>query len=530
MYFLAHIENLLFIAYLFQSMTIKRIILILMTIATIWQISFSLIGSSNEPQIQGNLELYQNNLVLHITELQPEKLDLPVKSNDNFRQILNSLIGKEPYRESVKQYREAIRLAQVNGDKLQAQLDRLLVSDPVEVNNNIQQEAVKKSIIGNNNYLDELNLKLGILQTANNKIDKALQTWDKIPDNSNLTKTASLLQNLWQKLPSLPSDAETIINNNLTGWFRYRSLQKLDLIGNKQSELANLEIQEQNIAIKSLIQLTIIGLIPIISGLLGVALSIFLFVQLILKKEKSILATNANTSWETPWDWENIWQVIIVGFFFISQFILPIFFSLFGFNPAEFTLRQKATYVLISYLAMAASGLGVLYLSLKKYFPLPKNWFQFNLFENWFLWGFGGYLVALPLVVIVSLINQQIWHGQGGSNPLLFLALKSQDSVALAIFFFTASIAAPIFEEIIFRGFLLSSLSKYVSVTTAIILSSLLFAIAHLSLSEIVPLMTLGIVLGTVYSRSRNLLSSILLHGLWNSGTLISLFILGSGQ
>jgi membrane protease YdiL (CAAX protease family) len=42
------------------------------------------------------------------------------------------------------------------------------------------------------------------------------------------------------------------------------------------------------------------------------------------------------------------------------------------------------------------------------------------------------------------------------------------------------------------------------------------------------PLATLGIILGVVYTRSRNLLSSILLHSLWNSGTLISLFILGS--
>jgi uncharacterized protein len=501
-----------------------------MTIATICQIGFSLNGSLDEPQVQGSLELYQNNLVLHITELQPEKLELPLESNDNLKQIINGLIGKEPYRESVKQYREAIRSAQVNGDKLQVQLDRLRSPDRIDVNNNIQQEAVKKSIVENNNYLNELNLKLGILQTATNEVDKALQTWDKITDNTDLAKTAFLLQNLWQESPSLPIDAEATINNNLTGWFRYRSLQKIDSIDSKQSELVSLETQEQSTAIRSLIQLAIIGLIPIISGLLGVALSVFLIIQLIIKKENSILATNANNSWETPWDWENIWQVIIVGFFFISQFVLPIVFGLFGFNPAEFTLRQKATYVLISYLAMAASGLGVLYLSIKKYFPLPKDWFGFNVFGNWFLWGFGGYLVALPLVVIVSLINQQIWHGQGGSNPLLSLALKSQDSIALTIFFFTASIAAPIFEEIIFRGFLLSSLSKYVSVTTAIILSSLLFAIAHLSLSEIVPLMTLGIVLGVVYSRSRNLLSSILLHGLWNSGTLISLFILGSGQ
>jgi uncharacterized protein len=38
----------------------------------------------------------------------------------------------------------------------------------------------------------------------------------------------------------------------------------------------------------------------------------------------------------------------------------------------------------------------------------------------------------------------------------------------------------------------------------------------------------LGIILGVVYTRSRNLLSSILLHSLWNSGTLLSLFVLGS--
>ncbi|MEW6495945.1 MAG: CPBP family glutamic-type intramembrane protease, partial [Cyanobacteriota bacterium] len=41
---------------------------------------------------------------------------------------------------------------------------------------------------------------------------------------------------------------------------------------------------------------------------------------------------------------------------------------------------------------------------------------------------------------------------------------------------------------------------------------------------------TLGIVLGVVYTRSRNLLSSILLHCLWNAGTLLSLFVLGSGS
>jgi membrane protease YdiL (CAAX protease family) len=100
----------------------------------------------------------------------------------------------------------------------------------------------------------------------------------------------------------------------------------------------------------------------------------------------------------------------------------------------------------------------------------------------------------------------------------------------LLIFFLTASVAAPIFEEIMFRGFLLPSLTRYLPVWGAILASSLLFAIAHLSLSEVLPLATLGMVLAIVYTRSRNLLSSILLHSLWNAGTLLSLFVLGSGS
>jgi membrane protease YdiL (CAAX protease family) len=61
----------------------------------------------------------------------------------------------------------------------------------------------------------------------------------------------------------------------------------------------------------------------------------------------------------------------------------------------------------------------------------------------------------------------------------------------------------------------------------AIGLSSFIFAAAHLSLSEIMPLMLLGVILGIVYTRSRNLISPMVLHSAWNSVTMLGLFILG---
>ena len=270
-----------------------------------------------------------------------------------------------------------------------------------------------------------------------------------------------------------------------------------------------------------------LSVIPVIGGIIGFGLLIFLLVQWLLNREKSWLTINAEQAWKSTWDGETIWQVLIVGFFFISQVILPLLFGFTGFNPANVGIKGKALYVLVTYLLMAGGGLAVLYFSLKPFFPLPEEWFKIRN-QNWYWWGIGGYLTAIPLVFLVSFLNQQIWEGKGGSNPLLLLTLESQDKFAIFVLFVTASVAAPIFEEIMFRGFLLPSLTRYIPVSAAIIVSGFIFAIAHLSLAETLPLTILGIILGIVYTRSRSLMASIMIHSLWNSGTLFTLFILGS--
>ena len=46
------------------------------------------------------------------------------------------------------------------------------------------------------------------------------------------------------------------------------------------------------------------------------------------------------------------------------------------------------------------------------------------------------------------------------------------------VFFLTAAVAAPLFEELLFRGFLLPSLTKYLPGWGAIVISSFIFAAA----------------------------------------------------
>jgi len=524
-------------------MTAKRVILIVLTVLVLFKVTFSLLASFNQPQVQSRLELYQTNLILHASEFVPPSNEqanpkvTPGDSTTTTSDLTTALIGNKPYQTAQAQYEKVIDLSEKNLALLEAQWQKQenlareqqtpkakVIADTTSTNTIDRQ--LKQAIELQQKSLDELHIKIGILQAEQGNLETAQKTWQKLTTK---VEIASILQGLWSESPQVAPTALDGIKTNLDGWFRYRALKQFYEIQQAKGDLVALDTKEQEMATAAVVKLIVIGSIPLLGGILGVVLLLGLLVDLLLKKERSLLATNNSLAWETPWDGEIIWQVLIVGFFFIGEILLPLLFGLVGFNPTGFSLRLKAVYVLVSYLMMAGGGLLVLYFSLKPFFPLPQDWFRFKLQGNWILWGIGGYLVALPLVVIVSLVNQQLWHGQGGSNPLLSLALESQDALVLGIFFTTASIAAPVFEEIVFRGFLLTSLTRYLPVSGAIFVSSLIFATAHLSVSEILPLTTLGMVLGFVYTRSRNLLAPMLVHCLWNSGTLISLFVLGSG-
>ena len=538
---------------------IRRLVLVVLTIIAIANITSSLVRSWGQPQIQSRLELYQTNLLLHASEWQGKNTDAvtPQNSTPDLTAARNALLGTEPLKTAQKQYQESRQLAQTTQSQITQRLGELSskelamptdvakpqqqmppIADPASASQ--QRQQLQKSLSQVKQLIDELDLRLGILQAQQGQTDAAIKSWSKLsnqssidtidPPEASLAQTAAVLMGLWSEPPRLLPDAEPIIQKNLDSWFRYRALTQLYQLQQRQDTLLSLQAKEQEIAEQAIFKLAVIGGIPGFGGLLGLGLLLFVLAQRLLQGKRSLLATNGDVPWETPWDWEIVWQVLILGFFFIGQLLLPVLFEVLGFNPVSFSVRMQAFYVLISYLLMAFGGLLVLYFSIKPFLPLPDDWFRFKLRSNWIAWGLGGYLVALPLVIVVSLINQQLWKGQGGSNPILPLALEGRDSVALLIFFITACVAAPVFEEIIFRGFLLPSLTRYVPVWGAILASSLLFAIAHLSLSEVLPLATLGMVLGVVYTRSRNLLASMLLHGLWNAGTLLSLFVLGSGS
>lgn len=494
-------------------MNLKRSLLIILTAISLYSVFFALSQSLAETQIQSRLELYQSNLILNASQWQ--------SSSEKQNNLTQSLIGANPYVIVQEQYEKTLSLSE-SALKTESNIEEDVKAETIVVSDSPRKQ-LKQEIKANQEFIEDLKIKLGIISAYQKNNKTAEFYWQELADN----KTAQILDSIWLKDTVINDNEQEIIENELDSWFKNITLAQVYQKQNNIEKLKEVNYQTQQLAEKAITRLLLLSIIPVLGGLIGFGLIIFLIVQLILKKEESILATNASQIWESPWDWDIIGQVLIVGFFFLSQVLLPILIGVSGFNPVGLDIKGKALYVLVTYLLMAGGGLSVLYLSVKSFFPLPSDWFKFSN-KNWFWWGLGGYVTAIPLVFFVSLLNQQLWQGKGGSNPLLMLALESQNKFALAVFFVTASIAAPIFEEIMFRGFLLPSLTRYFPVGGAIVISGVVFAIAHLSLAEALPLATLGIILGVVYTRSRSLLASIMVHSLWNSGTLFSLFLLGS--
>jgi len=86
-------------------------------------------------------------------------------------------------------------------------------------------------------------------------------------------------------------------------------------------------------------------------------------------------------------------------------------------------------------------------------------------------------------------------------------------------------IMAPIVEEIVFRGLVLSRLKKAMKLWVAIIISSLIFGLLHGQLIWIIYAFALGILMAAVAERTKSVGASVVLHVAFNSVSLFSEYI-----
>ena len=91
----------------------------------------------------------------------------------------------------------------------------------------------------------------------------------------------------------------------------------------------------------------------------------------------------------------------------------------------------------------------------------------------------------------------------------IFLGMAKQNGI---FSFLLMVIAAPILEELLFRGVILDGLLKKYSPVKSILISSIIFGLAHLNPWQFVTAFVIGIFAGWIYYKSRSLSLTILIH------------------
>lgn len=88
-------------------------------------------------------------------------------------------------------------------------------------------------------------------------------------------------------------------------------------------------------------------------------------------------------------------------------------------------------------------------------------------------------------------------------------------------------VAAPVLEELFFRGLVLESCRERFGSRVAVLVSALLFGLIHIVPVQMVNAFVVGIILGYIYLKTGSLLSVIILHAINNAIAYVTLAYFG---
>ncbi len=217
---------------------------------------------------------------------------------------------------------------------------------------------------------------------------------------------------------------------------------------------------------------------------------------------------------------------VVIGEVFFPAFIIPIVDLL--FDNLSTPLKQSLR-VFIGYCSMTIAPILIIRYQLMGLAPsgIEGGWLQWKIkpIKEGIFKSIGGWLMIMPLVLLIGWVTNELIGDQGGSNPLLELVLNSDELIPLILLLITTVVLAPVFEELVFRGVLLPVLVSKVGKIIGVLLSALIFALAHLSVGELPALFVLGIGLGLMRLSSGRLFPCALMHSLWNGVTFASLLL-----
>ena len=116
-------------------------------------------------------------------------------------------------------------------------------------------------------------------------------------------------------------------------------------------------------------------------------------------------------------------------------------------------------------------------------------------------------LVFVPLSYVAPEVVEQMMLSRSGLEDI-------HTTAQLAITVFVMVVGAPVVEELLFRGIILQRLAHKWGTATAVVASSMLFALLH---AEWIGHFATGAALALIYIRTRSLWMGMITHGAYNA-------------
>lgn len=137
------------------------------------------------------------------------------------------------------------------------------------------------------------------------------------------------------------------------------------------------------------------------------------------------------------------------------------------------------------------------------------------------LWTAVGTLAAtMPAVItmlVAMLFAYKLFSAEPEVHPILQTIGETVDPWRIAVLVILSGVVFPFFEELFYRGFIMTAMLRSGNAAVAIVGSAVLFGAVHAPFYASVPaLMVLGLGLGYAYYRTRSLWAPVLMHALFN--------------
>ena len=131
------------------------------------------------------------------------------------------------------------------------------------------------------------------------------------------------------------------------------------------------------------------------------------------------------------------------------------------------------------------------------------------------MWGLSAALAASGFMKWLESL------GVEQTQDSVKLLQTTTDPLTLGLMAVAAMLAAPLCEEIVFRGYLYPAAKKFAGPWVAGVCSALVFAAAHNSLAPLLPLFCFGCLLVLAYELTGSLWAPISMHFCFNSATVL---------